>query len=126
MKITDKGYFSVGIQLFNSGHSPLLSAHMRSLHNEDLELQIKLAKLQTDVQISVVACFTYLGLVGVFLIALQQTFLAIPESQTMMKYSFLAAFAVMAVFFFLIGRLYIKEIRGKRQEIIELKKQYVW
>jgi VIT1/CCC1 family predicted Fe2+/Mn2+ transporter len=99
---------------------------MRSLHNEDLELQIKLAKLQTDVQISMTACFTYLGLIGVFLIALQQSFAAIPESQTAMKYSFLAAFTVMAVLFFLIGRLCVKEIREKRKEILELKKQYVW
>ena len=99
---------------------------MRYLHDEDLELQIKLAELHTDVQISLAAFFSYLALIGAFMIALQQTYLTIPESQAVMKYSFLAAFAIMAVFFFLIGRICVKKLLETRKEITKLKKQYVW
>ena len=103
-----------------------MSATVKYLHDEDLELQIELARLQTDVWISVAACVTYLGLIGVFMIALFQSFLAAPESQLVMRFSFLAAYGVLAVLFFLVGRLAVREIGQKRKEIVDLKKRYIW
>ncbi len=108
------------------GEEILLNTYMRSLHNEDIELQIKLAKLRSDLHISATACVSFLGLIGIFMITLEQAFLAVPENQTILKYSFLIAFVAMAILFVLIGRFYIKKMLKNRKEIAELKEKYVW
>ena len=99
---------------------------MRSLHNEDLEIQLKLAKLRTELQISATVCFSSLGLIGIFMIILHQSYLIIPENQTIMKYAFILTFVLMASLFFFIGQFFIKTMRIKCETITELKSQHVW
>jgi hypothetical protein len=97
---------------------------MRSLHNEDLDLQIKLAKLQTEVQIYL--SFS-IGLVASFvalMISFQQLYIKATEPITQMVFLFgMLASAFLAPFS--IG-FFINKMYDKREEIEKLKKQYVW
>lgn len=99
---------------------------MKSLHNEDLEVQIKIAKLRTDLQVSATTCLSSLGLIGIFMIILHQSYLVVPENQTILKYAFMITFVLMASLFFFIGKFFIKTMKMKCKRIAELKSQYIW
>lgn len=97
---------------------------MKSLHNEDLDLQIKLAELQTEVQINLGIS---IGLVALF-IALMISFQQLYVNATVLitQLSFLSGMLASAFLApFSIG-FFINKMYDKRDEIEKLKKQYVW
>ena len=97
---------------------------MKSIHNEDLDFKIKLAELQTDVQINL--CIS-IGLVASFIalmISFQQLYIKAAEPITQLFFlsgMLASAFLAPSSIGFFINRMY-----DKREEMEELKKQYVW
>jgi TRAP-type C4-dicarboxylate transport system permease small subunit len=96
------------------------------LINEDKEFQIKLAELQADVQILVTACFGFLGIIGGFMLIFYQLFFTTPAIQPEIKYSFMILIIVTGIMFFAVARFYVEQIRKKRKEISDLRKQFIW
>ena len=97
---------------------------MKTLHNENLDLQIKLAELQTDVQIYLTVSIGLVASLVALMISFQQLYIRATEPITqlvflsgMLASAFLAPFSIG----FFINRMY-----DKREEIEELKKLYVW
>jgi len=97
---------------------------MRSLHNEDLDLQIKIAKLQTDVQINLSLCIGVLALFIALMISFQQLY--VNAADPLARVGFLCGMLFSACFGFFASGIFIKRMYGKRKEMEDLKKQYVW
>ena len=97
---------------------------MKLLHNEDLDLQIKLTKLQTDVQINL---SIGIGILALF-IALMLSFqlLYINTTNPIAQLGFLSGMIVSASFGYLASGIFIKRMYAKRKEIEGLKAQYIW
>jgi len=97
---------------------------MRHVHNEDLELQIKLAELQSDVHINLTAFFGFIAGILTILLSFQQIYFQ-PET-SIDKTVVLIGMPVFLLpcIIFLIWFL-IRALKARR-EIRELRKQYVW
>ena len=97
---------------------------MKSLHNEDLDLQIKLAELQTEVQINLSISIGLAALFIVLMISFQQLYVNAIEAISQLGFlSCMLACASLAPFS--VG-FFINKMYDNRDEIIKLKKQYVW
>lgn len=97
---------------------------MKSLHNEDLDLQIKLAELQTEVQINLSISIGLAALFIVLMISFQQLYVNAIEPISQLGFlSCMLACASLAPFS--VG-FFINKMYDNRDEIIKLKKQYVW
>ena len=94
-----------------------------SLNNEDRELQIELAELQTDVQINLTMSVSSVALFVALLISFQQ--LSINATTLFQQYVFLIGMTLSAILGFVFARIFVYKMRDKRKEIIELKKKYV-
>ena len=97
---------------------------MRYLHNEDLELQIKLAELQAEVHINLTAFFGFVAGALTILLAFQQIYFR-PE----LSLDKTAILTCMSVFLFpclILFLLFLRRALDARREIEELRKQYVW
>jgi len=97
---------------------------MRYLHNEDLELQIKLAELQAEVQINLTACFGFFAGFLTALLASQQIYFQ-PE-QSLDKTAILITIVMFGILCFIFLRLFLKRALEARNQIEKLRKHYVW
>ncbi|MGC8912251.1 MAG: hypothetical protein ACP5K8_09275 [Nitrososphaeria archaeon] len=99
------------------------------MNNQDRELQIKLAKLQANIQIYISCAFGFLaGFLSVVIIGVQIYFSLPIEAHSVFEVNlfFLIAFIsciILCVYFS--GYYIVKAIRA-RDEIEELKKEYCW
>jgi hypothetical protein len=97
---------------------------MSSLHNENLELQIKITELQTEVQINLSISIGLVALFVALMISFQQLYVNATALFTQLGFlSGMLASAFLAPFSM---GFFIKRMYDKRDEIKELKKQYVW
>jgi len=95
------------------------------MHNEDRELQIRLAELQADVEINLTACFGFLALFVPLILLFEELYFS-PSTNASMKNVFAlltvaSAFVLLPVAFF-----FIKRANDARMQMSELKKKYVW
>ena len=97
---------------------------MRYLHNEDLELQIKLAELQADVQINLTAFFGLLAGILTIWLAFQQIYFQ--PDPSLDKTAILAGMAVCLALSLIFLVLFLRRALNARREIKELKERYVW
>lgn len=94
-------------------------------HNEDRELDIRLAELQADVQINLTICIGLFAIfIGTMTAYLQIYFTLPPESH-------LRPLVTIVVFFLggaclVVVRSFMKRARDKRKQMEDLRKQYVW
>lgn len=94
------------------------------MYNEERELQIKLAKLQTDVQIDLTLAVSTVGLFVALIISFQQ--LLINATELFDQIAFFIGMLASAILGFYFARLFIQKMRDKRKEMEELRKEYVW
>jgi flagellar biosynthesis protein FliQ len=94
------------------------------LHNEERELQIRLAQLQTDVQIFLSTLLGVSAIIVALIISLQELSTQATDSLHTLSYliTTIFLFAVLA----LATRYYNGKMWEKRKEMDELKKEYVW
>jgi len=100
---------------------------MRTLkHGEDLELQIKLAQLQADVQIYLTMCFGFIAVLVAFIIGFMQTFYILPSDQDFVKNELFALILVLNTIMILLTYYYIKKAKAARAEMKKLEERYAW
>jgi len=95
------------------------------MHNEDRELQIRLAELQADVQINLTACF---GSIAVFvpLVILFEELLFSPSTNEPMRVVFSITAVALAFVMLPIARFFIKRAVKAREQMSELRKKHIW
>jgi bacteriorhodopsin len=94
------------------------------LSNENKELQIKLALLQTDIQTYLTINVSLIAITFALIISFQQ--LSAQATETWKSYLYIVSMIAMAVISYLITKVYTDKIKEKRKEMEELKKQYLW
>lgn len=97
---------------------------MRYLHNEDLELQIKLAELQAEVHVNLTAFFGFVAGTLTILLAFQQIYFQ-PEL-SLDKTVILIGMSAFLFPCLILLILFLKRALVARRDIEGLKKQYVW
>jgi len=96
------------------------------LHDEDRELQIRLAELQADVQINLTVCFGLLALIFATIIGLQQIYFTLPPEKIVVKNSILVSMGGAVIIIFFVIRSYLRKTLDAREQMKELRKRYVW
>jgi len=97
-----------------------------SLHREDRELQIRLAELQADVQIYTTASFAILAVCFTMMIGFEQIYFGLPEAKALSRISVLVAIVISAILAFVgVGMLFKRTVEA-RNEMRQLRKQFVW
>ena len=106
------------------GRIPLLQTGCCSLNNEDRELQIRLAQLQTDIQTYLTINVSFVAILFAFIIGFQQ--LSAQATEAWRAIIYLAGMVAMVVLSIFVTKRYVDKMVEKRKEMDELKKQYVW
>ena len=96
------------------------------LHDEDRELQIRLAELQADVQINLTVCFGLVALAFATIIGLEQIYFTLPPEEVVVKNSVLVSIVGAAIIILYITRGYLGKALDAREQMEELRKKYVW
>ena len=99
---------------------------MKRLHNEDLELQIKLAQLQADVQINLTVGFGISAILGALVIGILQTIYNLPSEKVLLKTILLISGSISSVMFLYASIHFTKKVIAARKKMDDLKKQYIW
>ena len=94
------------------------------MDREEKELQIKLAQLQTDVQIYLTIALSFMAVLFSLIISFQQLYLQAIESSQ--RYFYLFGLILSGALVYFVVRIYIRKMQSKREEMESLKKQYVW
>lgn len=89
------------------------------MDNKDRELQITLAKLQTDVQIELTKCFGLLAVFVAFFITFSEQFFSSGD------FIFFAGMVGIMVLSFYSTHNFLQRMQKKRSEIEGLKKDYL-
>ena len=96
------------------------------VHNEDRELQIRLAELQADVQINLTIGFGFLAGCLALSIMFTQIAFAVPPENIILKNMARAFSLFWVIVAFLSGRYFVSKALDARKQMKDLKKQYVW
>jgi len=96
------------------------------LHNEDRELQIKLAELQADVQINLTVCFGFLAVFITTIIGFQQIYFSLPPEATLLKDYLSVSIVVIAFTLLGVSFYFINKAQDARKQMNKLRKQYIW
>jgi len=96
------------------------------IHNEDLELQIRLAELQADVQINLTVCFGMLAVLFAVMVGIEQIYFTLPQESSFIRYSLVAAIAIAGFSCMYVVRVFGGRVDRARKNMQELKKEYVW
>ena len=99
---------------------------MMSLHNEDRELQIRLAELQADVQINLTICFGLLAICFAVIIGLQQIYFTLSPEKNELRNSILIAMVGCLIIVSIVTSTYLNKANRARKQIGELRERYVW
>lgn len=95
------------------------------MHNEDRELQIKLAELQADIQINISICIGIFAILVAIMIGLEQIYFTLPEQSIERIYIFIPELGL-AIFSFVAVVPFARRAENARKKMAELRKQYVW
>lgn len=96
------------------------------LHNEDRELQIKLAELQADVSIYLTTGFAAFAVFMAVTIGLQQVFFSFPPEEVFYRTIALVGMAMAGIVNFVFSTRFIGKALAARRQMAELRKRYVW
>lgn len=96
------------------------------LHNEEKELQIRLAELQADIQINLTACFGIVALLFTVLIGLEQILFVLRPEQYSIAIYLLIIIPILAAVGMLTILYFLRRIQVVRKQIGELWKEYCW
>lgn len=96
------------------------------MHNEDRELQIRLAELQADIQINLTVCFGLLAVFMAVMIGLEQIYFTLSPERVFEKLFIPIAISILAVMLLVYLRIFLKKADEARKELGKLKKQYIW
>lgn len=92
--------------------------------NEDRELQIRLAELQTDIQINLTLCLGIIGILIAGIIAFAEIFFVLTAEQIVQQITAIMFMTILAITMFILERRYIKKVWATRKQLTELRKQY--
>lgn len=93
-------------------------------HNEDRELDIRLAELQADVQINLTICFgLFTGFIAVMTAYLQIYFTLPPES--LLRLLVTISIVILGGACWVVVTIFMKKANDKRKQMEDLRKQYV-
>lgn len=96
-------------------------------HKHDVELQIRLAELQADIQINLTAAFGFLAAFLALTIGIMQIILMLPSGESFMPIKiFFAALATAAALCGIGIIHFLHKVNEFRKEFEELKKEYCW
>jgi len=95
-------------------------------HNEDRELDIRLAELQADIQINLTICFGILAVFITAMVGLEQIYFSLPSENSVAKIGSLISLIVLGIIVLLFIKPYLKKVEKARKEMEELRKQYIW
>lgn len=94
--------------------------------NEDRELQIKIAELQADVQINLAACFGFLAVFVTIMIGFEQIYFSLPPDASIVRVYIVVSIIIAAFVTLFVASYFFRKAMRARDQIKELKKQYVW
>lgn len=97
-----------------------------SLHREDRELQIKLARLQSEIQIYLTAAFGFLAGFFAFIAIFYQFYFASPAENSLVKNITGIGIVLLAFLCLSAANWFIRKMSTARKQFEELRKQYVW
>ena len=98
------------------------------MHNQDRELQIRLAKLQANVQIYIAIAFGFVALFMSIYAVLVQIFFSLPIEARFSSVGWLISglmLMIMGAFGFSVV-YFLRKALGSRDELEKLKKEYCW
>jgi len=98
------------------------------MHNQDRELQIKLAELQSDIQICLTNAFGLIAGFLTFFVALMQIYYSLPWEESFTSVRNLVGILMFIIFcvWWILPFSYIKKAIVARKKIAELKREYCW
>jgi len=98
------------------------------VHKHDLELQIKLAELQADIQINLTAAFGFLAVFSALLIGYMQIFFTLPWEESFMatRINFAVMIIIITVGCWICIIYFFSRVIAFRKKIEELRKEYCW
>jgi len=99
---------------------------MKTLHGEDQELQIRLAQLQTDVQIYLTLCFGFAAIVAAFIIGFMQIFYTLPPEQDFVRQEIFWIIIILSAILIGLSSHYVGKARAAREKMKGLRKEYFW
>ena len=97
-----------------------------TLHNEDRELQIRLAELQADVQINLTIAFGFFAGFVAFMIGFEQIYFSLSSENTLMKSIIFVFIALAGIACFISVTYFAGKAQDARKQMEELRKRYVW
>ena len=92
--------------------------------SEDRELQIRLAELQTDIQINLTLCLGIVGILIAGIIAFAEIFFVFTAEQIVQQIIAFVFMIILGITNFILERRYIKKVWATRKQLTELRKQY--
>jgi len=96
------------------------------LHNEDRELQIKLAELQADIQIYLTLCFGFMALFAALMIGYLQIHFSLPPEHTFTRNIVFVSIVVCGIILLGFTNYFFNKARDTRKQMKELRKRYIW
>jgi len=94
------------------------------LPNEDRELLIRLAELQTDIQINLTLCLGIVATCIVGIVWFADKFFTFTAEQPVLEIMAFVFMVVLGITMCIVERRYIKKVRSTRKQLTELKNQY--
>ena len=91
------------------------------LHDEDRELQIRLAEFQADVQINLTVCFGLVALAFATIIGLEQIYFTLPPEEIVVKNSILASIVGCVIIILFVTRSFLRKALDAREQMKELR-----
>ena len=91
-----------------------------------MELQIRIAQLQADVQIYLTLCFGSAAIVAAFIIGFMQIFYTLPPEQDFVRQEIFVITTVLSAVLIWLSSHYVRKARAAREKMKELKKEYCW
>ena len=92
---------------------------------EDRELQIRLAELQTDIQINLTLCLGIVGICIAGIVAFAEIFFTFTAEQPVQEIMAFVFIVVLGITMFIVEGRYIKKVRSTRKQLTKLREQYM-
>jgi len=98
---------------------------MRRLHAEDLELQIRLAELQADLQIDLTTGFGFFGILIGAAIGFEQMAVSTSPEQVFQQGFFIICVIVLGFLAYVDMLYFVGKMKATRKKISKLKERYL-
>ena len=97
---------------------------MKRLHDEDLELQIRLAELQADLQIELTTGLGFFGILIAAAVGFEQMAVSTPSDQVFQQSFFIICVLVLGVLAYVDMLHFIGKMNTTRKKISKLEDRY--